>query len=725
LAGAYAASINSLPREHEAVIWTLRPLRFLVPVMLFAMVAGCGGDGGDGAKPVPASDASLAALVLEQMTLSPAFSSGTTSYTATVANAIASTRVTPTTGNPAATVRVNGAVVASGTSSDPIALVEGANTITVVVTAQDGATARTYTVVVTRRPPPSSNADLASLALTVASLDQIFDPALSSYSASAGFLGVSTRALAVPADANASLQLNGADLTTGEPGPVVPLVVGSNRLTLRVTAEDAITTRAYAIDVSRATLAGVRQEAYVKASNTGRDRFGTSIGLHGETLVVGAPDEDSRATGINGIQTDDSLADSGAAYVFERNGTDWHQSAYIKASNSDAADLFAGAVAFDGEFLAVGAIGEDGASTGVGGDQADDSAASAGAVYLLRRDAVGAWSQAAYVKASNTESGDQFGSAVALDDGRLLVGAPLEDSNAVRVGGDQANNGASAAGAAYLFERSSTTGTWRQLAYLKATNTASLDEFGSSVAISGDTLAVGAWGEDGGAGGIDGDQADNSVRDAGAVYLYDANTSGAWSPAAYVKASRPSAFDGFGLAVALDGDLLAVGAPRQNSNASGIDGNELDQSMLDAGAVYLFERNAIGDWRQIAFVKASHPSPFDEFGATVALHGSLLAVGAPGQNSSATGINGDERDESMLNAGAVYLFARDLAGEWSQIAFVKASNADPGDAFGSAVDVDGDTLAAGAPFERSASRGINGNETDNSLDSSGAVYVIR
>jgi trimeric autotransporter adhesin len=717
-----------------------RMFRLLLLAGFALLAAGCGGGGGDGPKTPIESNANLAALVLEQVTLVPAFSSRTTSYTADVPNAVTSTRVTPTAANPAATVRVNGTLVASGGTSNALPLAEGANTITTTVTAEDGTTSRTYTVNVTRRPPPSTNAALASLTLTVAPLDQIFDPTLTGYTASAGFFGTSTRVVAAPEDANATLELNGAALAAGGSSAVIPLAVGSNTLTVRVTAEDGTTFRTYTVEATRGTLVAARQEAYVKASNTGPDLFGagvqvvddlanviplrTGVSLAGDLLVAGAPREDSAATGINGNQLDNSSADAGAAYAFERRGTVWAQAAYVKASNTDSDDRFGAAIALDGDQFAVGAVGEDSAATGVNGDQSDNSASFAGAVYVFGRNASGSWRQNAYLKASNTEARDEFGSALSLNSGRLLVGAPFEDSSATGVDGAEDDNAMSAAGAAYLFEQAE-SGTWRQTAYLKASNTASLDQFGVSVAVAANSAAVGAWLEDGGVGGINGNQNDNSVRDAGAVYLFEADAAGDWSQAAYVKASNPRAGDGFGIAVALDGDLLAVGAPGQNSAASGINGNELDQSLTDAGAVYVFARGANGAWRQEAYIKASNPRARDLFGLGVALHGNLLAVGAPGQNSGATGINGDERDESARNAGAVYLFERNAAGQWAQIAYVKAANADPDDQFGGAVAASGDTLAAGAQFEQSRSTGVDGNASDNSLNGAGAVYVIR
>jgi cysteine-rich repeat protein len=319
--------------------------------------------------------------------------------------------------------------------------------------------------------------------------------------------------------------------------------------------------------------------AYVKASNTGgSDNVGYSVALSadGSTLAVGAPSERSAATGIGGDQTDNSVLQAGAVYVFARNGTTWSQQAYIKASNTDEGGSFGHRVALsdDGSTLAVGAWGEGGAATGIGGDQTDDSTPQAGAVYVFTRGST-TWSQQAYVKASNTGAADVFGWSVSLsaDGSTLAVGAFGEDSAATGIGGDQTDDSVEGAGAVYVFTRSGTT--WSQQAYVKASNTGMSDFFGWSVALSADgsTLAVGAHYEDSAATGINGDQADDSAPYAGAVYMF-ARSGTTWSQEAYVKASNTSGADSFGWSVALsaDGSTLAVGAIDEASAATGIDG---------------------------------------------------------------------------------------------------------------------------------------------------------
>jgi hypothetical protein len=338
---------------------------------------------------------------------------------------------------------------------------------------------------------------------------------------------------------------------------------------------------------------------YVKASNTGAfDEFGYSVALSGDgnTLAVGAHEENSNATGIGGNQADNSVVGAGAVYVFERDGAGaWSQQAYVKASSTGEIDHFGGSVALsgDGNTLAVGARNESSNATGIGGNPANNSASGSGAVYVFERDGAGAWSQQAYVKASNTDFDHEFGYSVALsgDGNTLAVGARNEGSNATGIGGNQADNSASYSGAVYVFERDG-AGAWSQQAYVKASNTGASDLFGLSVALSGNgnTLAVGAYGEDSNATDIGGNQADNSASASGAVYVFERDGAGAWSQQAYVKASNTGANDYFGVSVSLsgDGNTLAVGAYLEDSNATSIGGNQADNSASSSGAVYLY-----------------------------------------------------------------------------------------------------------------------------------------
>ncbi len=461
------------------------------------------------------------------------------------------------------------------------------------------------------------------------------------------------------------------------------------------------------------------QQAYLKASNTDvRDQFGFSVAVSGDTVVVGANLEDSNATGINGNQADNSAPGAGAAYVFVRSGGTWSQQAYLKASNTNLNYQFGHSVAVSGDTVVVGSPLENGGATGVNGDQSDLSAGNAGAAYVFTRTGA-TWSQQAYLKASNTDSGDIFGYSVAVAGDTAVVGALLEASNATGVNGDQADNSLSNAGAAYVFTRTGTT--WSQQAYLKASNPGLNDQFAFSVAVSGDTVVVGAVLEDSNATGINGNQADNSALQSGAAYVF-ARTGATWSQQAYLKASNTDAGDAFGNSVAVSGDTVVVGALAEDSNATGFNGNQADNSAPDAGAAYVFTRTGT-TWSQQAYLKASNPDVNDSFGLSVAVSGDTVVVGALGEASNATGVNGNQADNSAANAGAAYVFTRNGT-TWSQQAYLKASNTDGNDRFSRQVAVSGNTVVVGAVGEASNATGINGNQADNSAFQAGAVYIF-
>jgi hypothetical protein len=265
------------------------------------------------------------------------------------------------------------------------------------------------------------------------------------------------------------------------------------------------------------------QEAYVKASHVERgDMFGFSVALSaaGSTLAVGALGEDSQATGVNGNQVNNAAPQSGAVSVFRLTVGAATQLAFIKASNTGAADVFGISLALsaDGNVLAVGAYGEDSSAIA---NQADNAASQSGAAYVFRS-RNGVWAQEAYLKSSSPQSGDDFGYSLALSaDGRALaIGAWSENGGATGVDGSQLVPAVPDSGAVYVFRQES--GAWAQDAYLKQSNTGPGDFFGHSVALSADatTLVSSAVGEDSSARGLDGNQFDDSAQDSGAVYIF-------------------------------------------------------------------------------------------------------------------------------------------------------------------------------------------------------------
>ncbi len=467
------------------------------------------------------------------------------------------------------------------------------------------------------------------------------------------------------------------------------------------------------------TIDPIAQQAYLKASNTEAwDHFGVSVAISGDTVVVGAYHEDSNATGVNGNQSDNSAYAAGAAYVFVRSGSSWSQQAYLKPSNTNANDLFGIAVAILGDTVVVGAHGEASNATGINGSQSDNSAKAAGAAYVFVRSGSN-WSQQAYLKASNTNADDSFGCAVTMSGDTVVVGAHGEDSSAIGVNGNQSDNSAADAGAAYVFVRSGTS--WSQQAYLKASNTNATDLFSLSVAISGDTVVVGANQEASNAIGVNGNQSNNSASYAGAAYVF-VRSGTSWSQQAYLKASNTYGWSFFGRSVAISGSTVVVGAPREASNATGVNGNQSNLSVNSAGAAYVFVRTG-SNWSQEAYLKASNTGAHDYFGTSVAISSDTVVVGAKREDSNATGVNGNQSDDSAVSAGAAYVFVRSGT-KWSQQAYLKASNMDFGDYFGESAAISGDTVVVGAQWEQGNVTGVNGNQGDNSAHAAGAAYVF-
>src|SRR3989454_808676 len=419
------------------------------------------------------------------------------------------------------------------------------------------------------------------------------------------------------------------------------------------------------------------------------------------------------------------------------------QVAYIKASNTKMGDHFgnggtleghAVSLSGDGSTLAVGAPYESSAAKGINGNhQNDNELYSSGAVYVfVQRN--GSWSQQAYIKASNPGQSYNFGYVVSLsqDGNTLAVSSPGEASAAKGINGDQKDNSQPGSGAVYVFARSGTT--WTQQAYIKQSNTDTADLFGYSVGLSadGNTLAASAYDEDGSAREINGVQ-DRNRRGTGAIYVFT-RTGTSWAQTAYLKASNAENGDSLGYAIAIsqDGNTIVGGAADEDCMTPGIVAGSTHVCQDDqpqdysSGAVYVFVRSG-NTWTQQAFIKSSNPGKEDWFGSRLTLSGdgNTLAAGAQVENGGSKGINGDQKDQSAEDTGAVYFFTRSGT-TWIQTAYVKASTAEPYDEFGSAMALsrDGKLMAVGARGEASAAKGINGSQNDNSAPGAGAVYIF-
>jgi hypothetical protein len=485
-------------------------------------------------------------------------------------------------------------------------------------------------------------------------------------------------------------------------------------------------------------------QAYLKAANASASSFfGNSIAISGDTVVVGALNEGSAAS------------QAGAAYVLRRTGTTWVQEAFLTASNPGAADNFGYSVAISGDTIVVGAICESSSlRTIINAGSAftdDDDAGCAGAAYVFKRTGTN-WSQEAYLKASNAgvqdpnwAPGDDplfryitpiyYGWSVAVSGNTVVVGALSELSNQTSItngnGPASLDSSAVGAGAAFVYQRSGAT--WAQQAYIKAPNANSQDSFGSSLALSGDTVVVGASNEESNQTTITNGltaSANNSATGSGAAYVFK-RTGVNWAPQAYLKAPNAEAGDQFGYSVAIDVDTVVVGALTEASNQTTISNAVTasnNNAAAAAGAAYVFKRTGI-HWVHEAYLKASNANAGDRFGASVGVYGDTVVIGAMNESSSqntladGTALNSDQLAPF---SGSAYVFKR-IGSTWAQEAYLKAPNADVGDQFGTSVAIDGNTVVVGALWERSAQASITNGATasaDNSLSGVGAAYVF-
>jgi hypothetical protein len=560
---------------------------------------------------------------------------------------------------------------------------------------------------------------LSGLSVSRGVLSPTFDPDVLSYRLRVP-VATQTVTLTPSAADGVSIEIGGQALQSGEgfSTPVLNLGIQTFTLTLRQNGREQ---RTYMIEIGRGT-----EVDYLKASNTDRgDAFGYSVAISGDTIVIGAIGEGSAAKGLNDAtigQSDNSASNSGAAYVFVRSGGTWNQQAYLKASNAEAFDQFGNSVAISGDTIVVGA---------------SEHAHSSGAAYVFVRGGE-SWTEQAYLRASNPDGSessgyDAFGFDVGISDDTIVVGAPGEASAARGVNDTtigQADNSARDSGAAYVFRRSGNG--WSQQAYLKASNTDSSDYFGMRVAISHDTIVVGAQREGSAAKGVNDTtigQANNSATASGAAYVFVRNGE-SWTQQAYLKASNTDVWDNFGSSVAISDDTIVVGAAGEDSAATGVNPavSQGDNSATGSGAAYVFVRHD-GNWSQQAYLKASNTRFDNLFGIGVGISGDAIVVGAYLEDSAARGVNDTtigQGDNSAAASGAAYLFIRSGT-SWTQQAYLKASNTDPGDRFGQGVAISDGTIVVGTWFEASAAIGVNDTtigQADNSATGSGAAYIF-
>lgn len=443
-------------------------------------------------------------------------------------------------------------------------------------------------------------------------------------------------------------------------------------------------------------------EDYLKASNAGGgdrwgnppgDHFGTAVAAGEGVVVVGAPLEDGDANST--VDDPNDLSPSaGAAYVFEQqpNG-EWRQVAYLKRPPDGEDTQLGRAVALHGDLIVVGAAGQR-------------TFGDAGTVYLFARGQDG-WSLANQLRADNRHRRDEFGQAVAMSPGRIVVGAPAEDGDASSTS-EQPNQGAGSSGAVYVFDQQP-DGEWLQTAYLKAANAGAGDRFGSSVDIHGDRIVVGAPWEDGDAAST-ADAPNDEGDQSGALYVFDRQPDGRWQQTAYIKtpAALYSEQDKLGQVVAVRGDTIYAGVPYEEGDRHSTLDVPNDARFL-AGAVFTFDRAADGRWSLTQYIKGRSRGTTGGFGTSLAISPERLYVGAP-------------LDGRPNQAGAIYAFTRSADGQWVEEGYILHPGRTTGDNYGQSIALVGDVLFVGTPDDDGDADGTLERPGFANYDS-GAVFV--
>lgn len=447
-----------------------------------------------------------------------------------------------------------------------------------------------------------------------------------------------------------------------------------------VQASDTGGTNSGAVYVFRRTGTTWSNEAYLKPPNIiAGIRFGSSVAISNDTIVVGANAEDSSQTTItNGTtaSSDTSAGNSGAAYVFRRTGSTWSGEAYLKAPNAEGdlnGDWFGVSVAIDGDTIVVGSFKEDSLQATITNGtlvQGSDvgTLSDTGATYVFKRNGI-IWSNEAYLKAPNVNNGDQFGSSLSISNDTIAVCAYLEDSNQRTITNGttaSSDNSAADSGATYVFRRNGNI--WSNEAYIKSSNVKTIDTLVScSVSISGDTIVTGIAQEDVTAqstitNGTTSPAQPGTNFQAGAAFVYR-RTGTNWYQEAYLKPPVVRFTDFFGRSVSISGNTIVVGADGQDSNETTITNGTTTSTNITAsasGAAYVFKRNGT-NWYNQAFLKAPNAGASDSFGASVFISQDTIIVGAYLEDSNQTSITNGitaSSDNSAADSGAVYVFRR-------------------------------------------------------------------
>ncbi|MFH2064494.1 MAG: putative Ig domain-containing protein [Pseudomonadota bacterium] len=358
------------------------------------------------------------------------------------------------------------------------------------------------------------------------------------------------------------------------------------------------------------------------------DNFGNSVSISGDYAIVGA------------YYDDDAGANSGSAYMFKRNGTNWVEQKKLIAGDSAEGDLFGGSVAINGNYAIVGAsqsmnmgaayifycdgftwteqikltasdaaVGDwFGNSVSIYGDYAivganynDDAGANTGAAYIFKRDGTN-WIEQAKITASDLAAMDNFGVSVSISGDYAIVGASQNNGNY---------------GSAYIFKREGTN--WIELANLTASDPTVQSYFGASVSIDGDYIIIGAY-----------NHSNEVASYAGSAYIFKRNGTN-WIEQGKLFNSNAGSYDKFATSVSIDGNYVIIGASCDDDGASG------------SGSAFIFKRDGV-NWLEHTQLTASDAEKLDFFGGSVSIKHGFAIVGASGN------------DDAGLQSGAAYIY---------------------------------------------------------------------
>jgi hypothetical protein len=477
------------------------------------------------------------------------------------------------------------------------------------------------------------------------------------------------------------------------------LIVGAPNHDYDATGEKLISNAGaayvYVRNTSSDNFTQIQKIAAANQTKNNNDLFGYSLSSDGSTMFVGAP--------YHGYDSDNDffMQDAGAVFVWGYENSTWVFKQKLTPANGNASndrkpgDLFGWSLWLEGNYAVISSPKNSYNAN------ASDMVENAGAVFVYERNTTtGIWERTAKLVADNRVAFDEFGRSVVVNGTTIAVGTPLHDWNSDNTT-QQAN-----AGAVWVYTLDGSIWTLQQ----KITPIGDWingDAFGTSIALNGDILVVGApnntfdqWGN-------------NSTTGAGAVFVYS-RSGGVWTQQDKVVATTITreAGDNFSTGLAGDDTWLLVGSPNHDWDQD--ERNKLN----DSGAVWAFSWNSgTNTWTQTQKITPTGTNsrhPTDLFGSTIALDGNWAVISAPQHDYDSTGGN------ALADAGAVWIYKL-VGGVWTQHQKISAPLDDRGlnNRFGTAIDIKDDIIIIGSPYHDRDVSGLN------SLSEAGAVWVYR